>query len=45
MKLSGTRRSAGNGKLHAHFAVHDHCFVPDRVRIDVHVSVQKMFRL
>ena len=32
-------------EVHAHFAVHDHCFVPDRVHIDVHIPAQKMFRL
>ena len=26
-------------------SVHDHCFMPDRLHIDVHVAAKKMFRL
>ena len=33
------------GKVHSHLPVHDHCFMPDRVYIDVHIASQKMFRL
>ena len=32
-------------KVHAHFAVDDHCFMADGCSIDVHIALQKMFRL
>src|SRR5437867_13190479 len=32
-------------KVHTRVTVHDHCFMADRLHIDVHVAAQKMFRL
>jgi len=32
-------------KVHTRVTVHDHCFMADRLHIDVYVAAQKMFRL
>ena len=39
------KESRERPKVHAHFTVDYHCFVTDRLCIDVHVASQKMFRL
>src|SRR5206468_8374231 len=45
-KIKGnTEERRKRSKIHPHFVVHDHCFMPDRLHIDIHVSAQKMFRL
>ena len=40
-----SKESRERSKVHAHFAVDEHCFMADRRSIDVHITLQKMFRL